>query len=154
PTIPGANIAALSARGLGDDEPANDIILFSISDQQPVILGGTPFHRGDIIAYYPDTGVYALKVDTEAILDHPNLVLDCLAVLSDPDDPRLLLSFDVDPVTGTDKGPIKSQDIAIWNPEDDSITLHISMSEDTWVIGSGTALLIVSWEIDPYLLGD
>lgn len=151
-----ADVVTLSAQGLGDDEPANDIILFSISDNNAT-LGGTEFHRGDIIKYYPNTGGYDLKVDANAILSplgNPNLELDCLAVLSESD-PRLLLSFDVDPVTGTDHGPIKSQDIAIWDPgedgipntEDDSITLHISMSEETTIIGTGLKVSIVSWEI-------
>lgn len=150
-----ANVVALSAQGLGDDEPANDIILFSISDLNAT-LGGTEFHRGEIIKYDPNTGEYDLKVDVNAILGplgNPNLQLDCLAVLSESD-PRLLLSLDVDPVTGTDYGPIKSQDIAIWDPgpdllpntEDDSITLHISMSEETTIIGSGMTVSIVSWE--------
>lgn len=151
-----ADVVALSAQGLGDEEPANDIILFSISDQNAT-LGGTEFHRGDIIKYDPNTGGYNLKVDVNAILSplgNPNLELDCLAVLSESD-PRLLLSFGVDPVTGTDYGPIKSQDIAIWDPgedgipntEDDSITLHISMSEETTIIGSEMTVSIVSWEI-------
>lgn len=153
-----ADVVALSARGLGDDEPANDIILFSIPNQNPILLGGTEFHRGDIIEYDPNTGDYNLKVDTNDILSpfgNPNnLVLDALAVLSETD-PRLLLSFDVDPVTGTDGISIKSQDVAIWDPgpdglpntEDDSITLHISMSEETTIIGTGMTVSIVSWEI-------
>ena len=156
PTIPGANIVALSARGLGDNEPANDIILFSMHGD--ATLGGIEFHNGDIIKYYPNTGVYNLKVDVNAILgplgNPANLEIDCLAVLSESD-PRLLLSFTVDPVTGSDDEPIKSQDIAIWDPgedgipntEDDTITLHISMSIETWVPGGETTLSIVSWEI-------
>ena len=155
PTIPGANIVALSAQGLGDDEPANDIILFSMHGD--ATLGGTQFYTGEIIKYYPNTGVYNLKVDVNAILGplgNPNLEIDCLAVLSESD-PRLLLSFTVDPVTGSDGGPIKSQDVAIWDPgedgipntSDDTINLHISMSIETWVPGGGTAVSIVSWEI-------
>ncbi len=149
----GADVVALSARGLGDAEPANDIILFSISDQT-AILGGTEFHRGEVIKF--DGSTYTRLFDADDILPgNPNLVLDALAVLSESD-PRLLLSFDVDPVTGSDGGPIKSQDIAIWDPDpdgdpstdDDTITLHISMSDETTAPGGGMTVSIVSWEIN------
>ncbi|MBA7588932.1 hypothetical protein ES708_31003 [subsurface metagenome] len=153
-----AALNALSAQGLGDDEPTNDIILFSIFTQN-AILGGIEFHRGEIIAYYPDTGVYDLKVDTIAILgyipEQPVLIIDCISVLSDSD-PRLLLSFSSDAgVTGSDGKEIQAEDIAIWDPgvdgiantEDDTINLHISMTEETTIIGTGQNVIIVSWEI-------
>ncbi|GAH59608.1 unnamed protein product, partial [marine sediment metagenome] len=151
------DIVALTARGLGDDEPANDRILFSFSNDSAT-LGGNPFDKAEVIKYDPNTGEYSLIFDADDILpDNPNLVLDCLAVLpeSDPRDPRLLLSFNVDPIKGYDGGPIKSQDIAIWDPGedgepntiDDSIILHISMCEETTVIGGGITVGIISWEI-------
>ena len=143
-TIPGANIVALSRRDDGT-------ILFSFSNSS-VTLDGTEFHRGEVIEYDPSTGDYSLLFNVNDILgvipgNPANLELDCLAVMPDPDDPRLLLSFDVDPVTGSDGFSIKSQDIAIWDPSDDTITLHISMSEETTIIGGGITVGIISWEI-------
>jgi len=145
-----ADLIGLSAKGLGDDELANDRILFCMSDNN-AILGGTEFHNGDIIEYYPSTGVYALKVDTEAILGdipgQPVLIFDCLAVMPDPDDPRLLLSYSSDAgVTGSNGVEIQAEDIAIWDPEYDTIILHISMTEETTINRVGM-LRIVSWEI-------
>lgn len=145
-----ADLIGISARGLGDDEPANDRILFCMSNNS-AILGGIEFHNGDIIEYDPSTGVYALKVDTEAILGgipgQPVLIFDCLAVLSDPDDPRLLLSYSSDAgVTGSNGVEIQAEDIAIWDPEYDTIILHISMTEETTINRIGT-LIIISWEI-------
>ena len=145
-TIPGANIVALSRRDDGT-------ILFSFSNSS-VTLDGTEFHRGEVIEYDPSTGDYSLLFNVNDILgvipgNPANLELDCLAVMPDPDDPRLLLSFDVDPVTGSDGFSIKSQDIAIWDPSDDTITLHISMCEETTVTGGETTVSIVSWEVSP-----
>ena len=153
-----ADLTGVSARGIGDDEPANDIILFCMSDNS-AILGGIEFHNGDIIEYYPNTGVYALKVDTEVILgdipEQPVLIFDCLSVLPNPEDPRLMLSFTSDAgVTGSNGRVIQAEDIAIWDPgedgipntEDDTINLHISMTEETIVPRTGM-LLVVSWEI-------
>jgi len=154
----GADLIGISAQGLGDSEPANDIILFCMSDNN-AILGGIEFHNGDIIAYYPDTGVYDLKVNTEAILGdipgQPVLIFDCISVLSESD-PRLLLSYTSEAgVTGSDGKEIQAEDIAIWDPgddgipntEDDTINLHISLTEETTIIGTGQNVIIVSWEI-------
>ena len=156
-TITGAALNALSAQGLGDAYPENDIILFAISNQK-AILGGIEFHNGEIIEYDPNTGVYNLKVDVNAILgDIPNqpvLIFDCLAVLSESD-PRIMLSFTSDAgVTGSNGAEIQAEDIAIWDPgedgipntADDTINLHISMTEETTITRIGT-LSIVSWEI-------
>ena len=153
-----ADLIGLSARGLGDSEPANDVILFCMSDNNAV-LGGIEFHNGDIIEYYPSTGDYALKVDVEAILgeigEQPVLIFDCLSILSDPGDPRLLMSFTSDAgVWGSNGRMIQAEDIAIWEPgedgipntEDDTINLHISMTEETIVPRTGL-LIVVSWEI-------
>ncbi len=153
-----ADLIGISAQGLGDDEPANDIILFCMSDNN-AILGGIEFHNGDIIAYYPDTGVYDLKVNTEAILGaipgQPVLIFDCISVLSESD-PRLLLSYTSEAgVTGSDGKEIQAEDIAIWDPgddglpntADDTINLHISLTEETTIIGTGLNVIIVSWEI-------
>jgi len=137
----GADVVALSRRDDGT-------ILFSFSNPS-VTLGGTQFYTGQVIKYDPSTGEYSLLFDADDILlDNPNLEIDCLAVLSESD-PRLLLSFTVDPVTGSDDEPIKSQDIAIWDPGDDTITLHISMCEETTVTGGGTAVSILTWEVSP-----
>jgi len=153
-----ADLIGISAQGLGDDKPANDIILFCMSDNN-AILGGIEFHNGDIIAYYPNTGVYALKVDTEAILGdipgQPVLIFDCISVLSDSD-PRLLLSYTSEAgVTGSNGQEIQAEDIAIWDPGDDgmpntlddTINLHISMTDETTITGTGLTAIIVSWEI-------
>ena len=154
-----ADLIGVSARGLEDDEPDNDRILFCMSDNNAV-LGGIEFHKSDIIEYDPNTGVYALKVDTLAILgdipEQPVLIFDCVSALSDPDDPRLLISFTSDAgVTGSDGKEIQAEDIAIWDPgddglpntEDDTINLHISLTDETTIIGSGLKAIIVSWEI-------
>ena len=154
-TIPGVDIVALSGRGIGDNEPANDIILFSLHTD--TTLGGTEFHRGEVIEFNPNTGGYSLEVDANAILGplgNPNLEFDCIAVLPAPDE-RLLLSFTVDGVTGSNGETIKSQDITIWDPgpdgiantADDTINLHISMSGRLWPAGEAASVNIISWEI-------
>ena len=142
-TIPGADVAALSRRDDGT-------ILFSFSNPS-VTLGGTEFNTGEVIEYDPVAVTYTSLFNVNDILgDIPgnpsNLEIDCLAILSESD-PRLLLSFTVDPVTGNDGEPIKSQDVAIWDPADDTINLHISMCIETWVPGGETTVSIVSWEI-------
>jgi len=154
-----ADLIGVSARGLGDDDDTNDVILFVMSDNSAFL--GDPaieFHNGDIIEYYPETGDYVLKVDTEAILgDIPNqpvLIFDCLSVLPEPD-PRLLISFSSDAgVTGSNGVEIQAEDIAIWDPVDgipnngnDTINLHISMTQETEMNVVGN-VIIVSWEIN------
>jgi len=150
-TIDGdVNIVALSRRVVDDTE----IILFSFADLEAT-LGDKQFDRAEVIELNRSTREYTSLFDADDILpDNPNLVLDCLAILSESD-PRLLLSFDVDPVTGSDDEPIKSQDIAIWDPgdpndpNDDTINLHISMCEETTVTGAGAAVSILTWEVSP-----
>ncbi len=142
-TIPGANIAALSRRDDGT-------ILFSFSNPS-VTLGSDTFERGQVIEYDPVAVTYTSLVNVNDILgvipgNPSNLEIDCLAILEESDQ-RLLLSFTVDPVEGTDGVQIKSQDIAIWDPTDDSIILHISMCIDTYAPGSERTVSIISWEI-------
>jgi len=136
------DIVALSRRDDGT-------ILFSFSNESAT-LGGNPFDRAEVIEF--DGNTYTRLFNADDILpDNPNLVLDCLAILSESD-PRLLLSFDVDPVTGSDGGPIKSEDIAVWDPgdpDDDTINLHISMSIVTWAPGAERTVSIISWEVSP-----
>jgi len=152
-----ADLIGISAQGLGDAYPLNDRILFCMSNNTAT-LGGIEFHNGDIIEYDPNTGAYALKVNTEAILGaipgQPVLIFDCISVLSESD-PRLLLSYTSEAgVTGSNGVEIQAEDIAIWDPgkdglpntADDTINLHISMTEETTVDRIGT-LNIVSWEI-------
>jgi len=136
------DVVALSRRDDGT-------ILFSISNPS-VTLGGTEFYKGEVIEF--DGSTYTSLVNVNDILgvipgNPSNLEIDCLAILSEPD--RLLLSFTVDPVEGTDGGPIKSQDIAVWDPDDDSIILHISMCIETWAPGSERTVSIISWEVSP-----
>jgi hypothetical protein len=152
-----ADLIGLSAIGIGDAYPENDIILFVMSNLS-ANLGGTEFHNGDIIKYYPDEDVYSPLVDVEGILgDIPNqpvLIFDCLSVLPEPD-PRMLISFTSDAgVTGSNGVEIQAEDIAIWDPgpdgipnnEDDTINLHISMTQETEMNVVGN-VIIVSWEI-------
>jgi len=154
-----ADIIGISARGLGDDDDTNDIILFCMSNTS-AILGDTEFHNGDIIQYYPSTGAFELKVDTEAILgditEQPVLIFDCLSVMPDPNDPRIMLSYTSDAgVIGSNGGEIQAEDIAIWDPgddgipntDDDTINLHISMTEETTMPHTGL-LIVISWEIN------
>jgi hypothetical protein len=148
-TIPdAADVVAVSARGLGDNETANDIILFSISVQ--ATLGGTQFDKGDVIKF--SGGTYTSLINVNDILglipgNPANLVLDALAVLPAPDE-RLLLSFTVGPVTGNDGELIQNRDIAIWDPDTNTINLHIGMDGQTMPAGSATSVSIVTWEID------
>jgi len=152
-----ADLIGLSAIGIGDAFPENDIILFVMSNNSAV-LGGEEFHNGDIIKYYPFTDDYIRLVDTELILgdipSQPVLIFDCLSVLPDPD-PRMLISFSSDAgVTGSNGVEIQAEDIAIWDPgpdeipnnEDDTINLHISMTQETEMNVVGN-VIIVSWEI-------
>lgn len=137
-TIEGADLVALSRR---DD---TGTILFSMHGD--AILGDEPFYRAEVVEYDPATDTYTSLFDADYILPgNPNLELDVLAVLPAPDE-RLLLSFTVDPVTGSNGEPILSQDIAIWTHGDpDTINLHIGM--DGQMMGAGTSVSIVSWEI-------
>jgi len=139
----GVGIFALSRR---DD---TGIILFSMHDAG-AILGGTQFYRGEVIEYDPSTGEYSPLFEAKYILPgNPSLELDCLAVLSESD-PRLLLSFTSDAgVTGSDGEEIQAEDVAIWDPGDDTINLHISMCEETTVTGAGAAVSILTWEVSP-----
>jgi len=136
-----------------DGDATVGTILFSIADQN-VTLGGTEFHRGGIIQYDPVGGTYTSLFNANDIIpDNPNLVLDVLAVLPAPDE-RLLLSFTVDGVTGSNGVEMGAEDIAIWdmgpdgiaNTADDTINLHISMSGMV-LPGPVTTVNIVSWEI-------
>jgi hypothetical protein len=152
-----ADLIGLSARGIGDAFPENDVILFVMSNNT-AILGGQEFHSGDIIEYYPDTGAYSRLVDVESILgdipNQPTLIFDCISVLPAPD-PRILISFTSDAgVTGSNGVEIQAEDIAIWDPgedetpntPDDTINLHISMTEETEMNVVGN-VIIVSWDI-------
>ena len=157
-TIEDVDLIGVSARGLGDDDEENDLILFCMSNTSAV-LGGTEFQKSDVIAYNPNTGEYSLEVDTEAILgaipSQPILIFDCVSVMADPNDPRLLISFTSDAgVIGSNGVEIQAEDIAIWDPgedgiprtSDDTINLHISMTQESTIEVIGE-LLIVSWEI-------
>jgi hypothetical protein len=152
-----ADLIGISARGIGDAFPENDDILFVMSNENAV-LGGQEFHNGDIIQYNLDTDAYSRIVDVEGILgdipNQPTLIFDCISVLPDPD-PRILISFTSDAgVTGSNGVEIQAEDIAIWDPgedetpntEDDTINLHISMTQETDMNVVGN-VIIVSWDI-------
>ena len=150
-TIPGVDLVALSQRDDGT-------ILFSISNLSttlPTIDNpNEQFYRGEIIEF--DGQCYKHLFNANDIIpDNPNLVLDVLAVLPAPDE-RLLLSFTVDGVTGSNGVEMGAEDIAIWGPgpdgilktSDDTINLHISMSGRLWPADAATVVNIVSWEIN------
>jgi len=146
-TIPGADVVALSQRDDGT-------ILFSM--HTATTLGGTQFYRAEVIEYDPVGGTYTLLFDANDIIPgNPNLEIDCLAVLPAPDE-RLLLSFTVDGITGSDGQLIGAEDIAIWdmgpdgiaNTADDTINLHISMSGMVLPGDTATVVNIISWEIN------
>lgn len=142
-TIPdAADVVALSQRDDGT-------ILFSISVQ--ATLGGTPFDKGDVIEF--SGGTYTSLINVNDILglipgNPANLVLDALAVLPAPDE-RLLLSFTVGPLTGSDGELIQNRDIAIWDPDTNTINLHIGMDGQPMAAGDTTSVSIVTWEFSP-----
>ena len=115
-------------------------------------MGGSEFHRAEIIEYDPDTDKYTPNplVKAHDILPalNTNTIIDCLATLNNiiPGDSRVLLAFDGS-VVGTDGSAINDQDIAIWDPADDTIKLHISMSGGLPGPSGSSAVTIKSWQI-------
>ncbi|MCH8160570.1 MAG: hypothetical protein IIB88_01620, partial [Chloroflexi bacterium] len=104
--------AVITADSDGNATVADYTILFSFSNPS-VTLGGTEFNRGEVIKYDPDGVTYTLLFDANAIIpDNPNLVLDVLAVLPAPDQ-RLLLSFTIDGITGSNGVEMGAEDLAI-----------------------------------------
>jgi len=140
-TIEGASIVGLGVR-------SNKYI---ISLHSTYTIGGEEYNSAEVIEYDPDTQTAQLLFDSIEILGTPpgGLEIDCLAPLLEPDE-RVLISFKVNGSINDSNGdPIYSEDIAIWNPDDNTINIHIGMRGQDGMMSLPIYYVIVeSWNIN------
>lgn len=134
-TVSGADLISLSRK-------ANGNILFSLHTDS--VIGG----RAQVLEYNPSDGTSQMLFDADITLPgNPNLELDALSVLPAPDN-RILLSFTVDPVTGSNGQQIKDEDIAVWNPADNTIVLYIGMDDQGGMVSQPIYFIFTrSWQV-------